>query len=66
MAARATWRMGESQNPWWHALVAGFWAGRQAADAARAEYSAKLLGELERKPCAVVRLEVPFDEERKS
>ena len=27
VAARASWRMGESQNPWWHALVAGFWTG---------------------------------------
>lgn len=27
LAARASWQMGESQNPWWHALVAGFWTG---------------------------------------
>lgn len=27
LAARASWRMGESANPWWHALVAGFWSG---------------------------------------
>lgn len=27
LAARASWRMGESANPWWPALVAGFWGG---------------------------------------